>query len=1101
MSMATQTVTVLFTDLVGSTELLSRLGEAAADELRREHYSRLRDAVADAGGHEVKSVGDGLMVVFGGVGAGLACAVAMQQSVAVRPASGEPVSMRVGLAVGEVEAEDGDYHGRPVIEAARLCARCEGGEILTTDMVRLLARSRGGFDLEPVGDLELKGLDEPVCAHRVRWEPLAGVDDALLPPPARVAALAASSYVGRLVEHECLDVALKEASAGDRRAVLVSGEPGIGKTTLAARFAVRASGAGAAVLYGRCDEDLHVPYQPWAQALGYLVEHAPLDLLRRHVKEYGIVLGRVVPAIWGRTVAQAVAGDPGSDESDRARFFAAVVDLLARASERAPLVVLLDDLQWADAGTLELLRHVLSADRRLSVLIISTFRDGDVGPNDPLSVTLAALHREQGVVRVHLRGLGDDELLAFMELMAGHEMDEEGIALRDALSAETDGNPFFVGELLRHLASTRAIYQDAQGRWLATVDLRTAGLPVSIREVVGQRVRSLGEVTHRLLTLAAVIGRDFDLELLERISGDDGGHVVDLCETAVAAQILRGRERGDGYAFAHALIERTLYDSFPAARRARAHRAIAEALEELSGGEPGSRVGELAYHWSQTARPRDAAKAVAYAARAGARALASLAPGEAVRWYTQALEFLESDATAGDGTRAELLVGLGDAQRQAGIPAYRETLLEAAWVADRADDVPLLARAALTNNRGWQSRIGDADEERLAVLQRALARVGDDAPATRARLLALSATEQIYTTTLERRLALAGEAIGLARASGDSGAVADALIRGVGAVIVPATLPQRRTWLTEAVHIADDLGDPALRFMSRHLLIRCELESVNRLAFDQQLAIAGKILEDLPDAGLRWTHTYDLAVQSLLAGDLDEAERLATEALNLGVETGQPDALTIYGAQLLNVRVRQGRLAELVPLIEDTVASLPGQPVYQSVLAKAYAEGGDLDRSRSLLESAHAAQFAIPDDNAWSSAHMCWADVALSTRHLEAAEVLHGRLVPFRDHLVTTHVTVDPVVSDAIGRLEHLLRRYDDADDSFRRAHRLHEDLGCPLLVALTEAAWAQLLTDRRRDGDHERARAMAERAQRTASDGGYRSIEAEAGVVLERLN
>ena len=476
-----------------------------------------------------------------------------------------------------------------------------------------------------------------------------------------------------------------------------------------------------------------------------------------------------------------------------------------------------------------------------------------------------------------------------------------------------------------------------------------------------------------------------------------------------------------------------------------------------------------------------------------------LAPEEAVRWYTQALELLDSDASAPDATRAELLLGLGDAQRQTGIPAYRETLLQAAWVADRADDVAVLAQAALTNNRGWQSRVGETDEERLSVLRRALARV-DDEPATRARLLALSATEQIYTATLEQRLGLAAEAVGLARATGDHEAVADALIRGAGAVIVPATLVERKAWLTDALDIADELGDPALRFMAHHMLLRCELEAANRDAFEEHLSLAGTILEQLPHAGFRWTHAYDKAVRASLAGDLAEAERQASDALNLGLETGQPDAFTIYGAQMLNVRVRQGRLAELITLIEETVAGMPGQPVYQAVLAKAYGEAGDLDRSRGLLDAAQADHFAIPEDNAWSSAHMCWADVAILTRHLDAAEVLRARLDPFGHHLVTTHVTVDPVVSHTVARLEHLLGRYDDADKSFARAYDVHDQLRSPLLVSLTEAAWAGLLVDRVEGEDDQRALAMAQRAYRTASEAGYRTIERDAAAVLERL-
>jgi tetratricopeptide (TPR) repeat protein len=1022
----------------------------------------------------------------------------MQQAVAARPASKAPLTMRVGVAVGDAEPEDGDWYGRSVVEAARLCAQCEGGEILTTDMVQLLARSRGGFEFEFLGDLALKGLEDPVATYRVLWEPTVDGDGDVLPLPSRVASFAAASYVGRVGEQEMLDVALKEACSGERRAVLVSGEPGIGKTTLAARVAERASKAGVSVLYGRCDEDTFVPYQPWAELLGRLVERAPPDLLRAHIATYGTVLGRVVPAIWTRTVVQT-ADDRGSEEAERSRFFAAVVDLLALTAARAPLFLLLDDLHWADAGTLDLLRHVLAADPTLPLLVVGTFRDADVGADDPLAALLAALHRERGVARLPLRGLGDDELLAFLELVAGHEMNEDGVVLRDALAAETDGNPFFVRELLRHFTATGLIYQDAAGRWTTTDDLRRAGLPVSIREVVGQRVRSFGPEMHRVLTLASVIGNDFDLDLLERVADADGENLLDLCEQAVGVQLLRERERGDGYTFSHALIGHTLYDDLSAARRSRTHRAVAVALEELTGGDPGPRVGELAYHWAQAMGHGNTAKAVVYAGKAGGRALAALAPAEAERWYTQAIDLLGDEADA-DERRAELLLGLGDAQRQAGVSAYRETFLQAAALAERLGDAHLLARAALTNNRGWQSRIGEADEERLAVLQHALDGIDPDATATRARLLTLAAAEQIYTTTLEHRLAIVTEAVELARSSGDRGAVVDALLRAVQAVVAPATLSTRLAWLQEAAALADELGDPFQRFLARHLLSRCELESADRESYEAQLTIKGAILEELPHAGLRWTHAYDLAVQSLLAGDLEQAEQRATDALNFGLETEEADAFTIYGSQLLNIRVRQGRIAELIPLIEQTVAAIPRQSVYKSVLAMAYADAGDLEGCRTLLDAAHAEEFATPPDNSWSSALYCWADAAVRTGDREAATLLHDQLAPFADHLVTTHVTVDPVVAHTLGRLEHLLGRYDEAADSFGRAQQLHERLRCPPFVAMTEVAWAHLLTDRGRGGDRHQARTMAERAVRAAVAGGYAEVERDAVALLGRI-
>src|SRR5437899_726994 len=175
--MAAVTITVLFTDLVGSTELLSRVGEASADGLRREHFGLLRAAVAGHGGREVKNLGDGLMVVFDGVASALDAAVAMQQAITARPSESEPLSIKIGVAVGDAEVDDDDYFGLPVVEAARLCAKAQGGEILTTEFVRMLAKSRSDVQLESVGALELKGLDEPVETYRVRWAPAAVLDE------------------------------------------------------------------------------------------------------------------------------------------------------------------------------------------------------------------------------------------------------------------------------------------------------------------------------------------------------------------------------------------------------------------------------------------------------------------------------------------------------------------------------------------------------------------------------------------------------------------------------------------------------------------------------------------------------------------------------------------------------------------------------------------------------------------------------------------------------------------------------------------------------------------------------------------------------------
>jgi class 3 adenylate cyclase/tetratricopeptide (TPR) repeat protein len=1100
--MATETVTVLFTDVVGSTELLSRVGEVAAEELRREHFGLLRTAIDEAGGREVKNLGDGLMVAFNGVGAALACAVSMQQSVSARPDGVEPLAIRVGVATGEVDVDDdGDCFGLPVVEAARLCAAAEGGEILVTGLVRLLARSRGGFDLVSVGELDLKGLVEPVEAFRVGWEPVAAAGDVVLPVPQRVVSLATSRFVGRETELEFLAGALKEVWSGDRRAVLLSGEPGIGKTTLAASFAVNAAAGGVTVVYGRCDEDLFVPFQPWVEALGFLVEHASDEVIRAHVEACGSVLGRVVPQVWRRAVSYVADAGPGSDESDRALLFAAVVDLLGRASERAALVVVLDDLHWADAATVQLLRHVVTANRSLRVLVVGTFRDSDVGADHVLADALAAMHREHGVHRVPLGGLGDDELLHLLELVAGHEMNDDGVALRDALRSETDGNPFFVGEMLQHLSDTGALYQDDAGRWAATDQLRQAGLPVSIREVVGRRVIGLGVECHRVLTMGSVIGRDFELDVLEKIVDIDADRLIDLCDAAVAAGILGEGERG-GYTFAHALIERALYDGLSGNRRALAHRAVAEALEHLHGDHPDAYAGQLAYHWANAVRPSDTGRAVEYALLAGDRAMVTLAPEEALRWYTQALELLDTDPAFEPEVRARLLAGLGDAQRLCGVPEYRDTLLHAARLADRVDNVELLVRAVLANHRGFQSSVGTVDTERVEVIDRALERLGDNDMADRARLLAHSCMEKVNGASLNERLRIAVDAVATARRSGDPAALSDTLTRVCTATLVVWTLDRRTIWSDEACRIADTLGDPSARFYAHFERFICALECGDLETLRTHTAVMDEISERVPHAALRWyNHAFARVVPMVVAGDLDGAEQLASDALALGVDSGQPDAMTIYGAFLISTRLRQGRLGELLPVIEQVAADNPGLPAFGAALAVAYIEVGDDDRARRIFEEARDLGFRAPEDITWSSLHYSWSELAVHFGDRVAAEVLHDRLAPFADQIITTRATVSPAIGHYVAKLEHLLGRHEDADASFRRALAIHEQLEAPAFIAMTQVAWAAMLADCGHLTDLDHARTLATNALQVAEQRRYGATERDARAVLHSID
>ena len=516
-----ENVTILFTDLVGSTELASELAPEVADELRRAHFAVLRKAIASCGGTEVKNLGDGLMVLLPTASAGLSCAVHMQQDVDLDNRSSEQrLGLRVGISCGESTREGDDYFGDPVIEAARLCARAVGGQILASELVRAMAGRRAPYPFRALGPIELKGLSEPLETFEVEWTPLEEVKESspFVPLPARLSHKPGVGVIGRFTEAELLLDAFKRVLTGEgREVVLISGEAGVGKTTLAAHLTRKVFDNGACVLLGRCDEDLGVSYGPFVEALTHYVTHAPEEALHSHVQSHGAELAKLVPALTDRV---GKLPEPQSSDPDTERYllFGAVVRLLAHASAFRPIVLVIDDMQWVDRPSLQLLRQLVTSSEPMRLLLIGAYRGTELSTSHPLTDTLAQLRREPGVGRIELKGLDNVGVIDFMEAAAGQVLDEPGVRLAHLLQRETDGNPFFVAEVLRHLSETGAIYQDPDGRWSVSSNLVEQALPDSVREVISSRVSRLGDDARRVLSLAAVIGRDFDLELVSRVS-------------------------------------------------------------------------------------------------------------------------------------------------------------------------------------------------------------------------------------------------------------------------------------------------------------------------------------------------------------------------------------------------------------------------------------------------------------------------------------------------------------------------------------------------------------------------------------------------------
>ena len=452
--LGTTTATILFTDVVGSTELRSRLGETAADRVFIEHRRRLGTVIARHGGHIVKYTGDGVMASFAAASTAVHAAAAIQADVAEH---GAGIVVRVGVAVGDVTREGDDYFGLPVVAAARLEAAAEGGQILVTESVRLLAGDRAGDRYEPLGQLKLKGIADPVVAYAVDWDrPPAAADGdarwARLSLPLALAGCARHPFVGRDEDVAVLRQAWDDGRQGPGRIVLIGGEAGAGKTRLASEFAHEAHGQGAWVLYGGCDDDLALPYQPWVQAADQLLTAMPKSSLE------DAVTAELAPLAQLLTRAEWLAAQPSKATVDpdaaRYRTYGAFAALLAEAGRNGPGLVVLDDLHWAGPQTLALLRHLARAGLPSGVLVVGTFRDTGDEVTESLSSCLADLRRVEGAIRMHLSGLDVDAVERFVAETVGHELDDDLRRIAVELTDRSGGNAFYLSELWRHLSES-----------------------------------------------------------------------------------------------------------------------------------------------------------------------------------------------------------------------------------------------------------------------------------------------------------------------------------------------------------------------------------------------------------------------------------------------------------------------------------------------------------------------------------------------------------------------------------------------------------------------------------------------------------------------
>jgi DNA-binding SARP family transcriptional activator/tetratricopeptide (TPR) repeat protein len=889
--------------------------------------------------------------------------------------------------------------------------------------------------------------------------------------PEELRARAATDMIGRVAELSELERWLANTGPGGRSesVLLLSGDPGIGKTRLLAEIATRAHAEGTMVLSGRSPEETLVPFQPFLEALGHYVAQAPAEELRLSVRGHGPELARLLPAL-RRRLPELPATDGDDSETERYRLFESVAGLLAELAGQRPVLIVLDDLQWADRPTLMLLRHLARAHQTARLSIIGAYRATEPW-SEGFASAMAGLRHERLVRQIEVSGLPERDAARLVGIRLGRRAAADFV---HALYAETEGNPFFIEEILRHLEDSGVAALAA-----GSGDLARVGLPEDVREVISRRLERLSPDALESLRVAAVIGRDFDAGLLEQVVGLDEDRYLAGLENALDAGLIdEALSPRGGYTFAHALIRETLYEGMSRPRRARIHRRIGLALE-ASG--PQRHANALAHHFTQAAEAEDAERAIRYALQASEEATRMLAHEQAAEHYAAAIDLLRRFHPDDRQQRCRLLLDLGEALVRSGErPRAWGIFREAAALAADLGDSGALARAAIGASRRHVQPPGVIDEDLIALLEQALATTPDEPSVTRVLLLTRLAAALYYSERREDMRRLAAEATVVAARLGDPLAAALAAAARRRAYWGPGHLERRLADSTQVLRAAREAGDIDLTLQGHAWLVVDLLEAGDRAAVEAQIEAFTVGARQLRQPLFTWQAAVWRAMRALLAGHLTTADRLAGEALSAGVRAEGITAPQYYSIQLLAIRREQDRLAELEGPVREMVKNNAHRPAWRAVLGLVLTEAGRRDEARAELTRLADERFGdIPLDGDWMIAMTVLADVAIALEDRQWAQLLYERLRPYANTNVVIGIAAVCQGSTArfVGRLALVMGERTTGLAHLEQALAVNEALEAPVQAAHAQIDLATAL------GEGERARSLIDAAGRTARE------------------
>jgi len=756
----------------------------------------------------------------------------------------------------------------------------------------------------------------------------------------------------------------------------------------------------------------------------------------------------------------------------------------------------IEDLHWTDESTLLLLQHIAQRLNEMPVLMVGTYRDTELDVARSLAKALEELVRRRLAHDVLLKRLPQVDVSAMLEGRSGQEPPSRLVKL---IYEETEGNPFFIEEVFKHLAEEKKLF-DSKGQWRSDLRIEETDVPRGVLLVIGHRLERVSEECRRTLARAAVIGRGVSFKLLNELIELDEEALFDAIEEAERAQLISSKTRGGEaqLTFAHELIRQTLLSDLSTPRRQRLHLRVAEALEQLYAGTLEQHAADLAYHFYQAGG--DPEKIIEYSVLAAERATVQTAYEEAVEQYQRALQVLELEQPVDELRRCNLLLALGNAHGDAGDPTQAmETLLRVTDIARKLPAPEQFAEALLKIYRFWYAA-AITENPLIKLMDESLELLGEEDSALRASVMGRLSGLLEFSAD-ERRIALSKEAVAMARRVGDPKALYYALN---GRAFVWDLPPEERiAAAAELAELEEKTGSPEGMWPGLMLLSELRLQQGDIAAFDAALAAFKRRAAETLHPMVLWQATVAEATRAQMMGRFEEAERLALESLALGQKVNEVSGAEIYGVLMYAIRLLQGRLDEIDEAYQRRAEQSLDVPVFRSAVALQHLYVGREEQARNELEHFTANDFAdLPRNWTMPIILMQMGEVAAALGDTHRAALLYNMLNPFAERLLTLAINVVCLGSIAhwLGLLAGTLRQWDAAVEHFEAAIETNARVGARPYLARSQHEYARMLIERNESGDKEKAQQLLTEAATTYRDLGMPTFLEDAEELLAKL-